>query len=89
MLPGLRAREYIYEIQVKDNGIGFDPSDAQRIFGLFQRLHGRTAYEGTGVGLAIVQKVVENHKGLIIAEAAMGEGAVFKVYLPVFFQKKK
>ena len=88
VLPGLPAREYIYEIQVKDNGIGFDPSDAQRIFGLFQRLHGRTAYEGTGVGLAIVQKVVENHKGLIIAEAALGQGAVFKVYLPVFFQEE-
>ncbi|HZH99599.1 MAG TPA: ATP-binding protein, partial [Flavisolibacter sp.] len=70
-------------VQVKDNGIGFNPEDASRIFDLFQRLHGKTEYEGTGIGLAIVQKVVESHYGYVWAEGKPGEGAVFNVLLPV------
>jgi light-regulated signal transduction histidine kinase (bacteriophytochrome) len=79
----LENKESIYyKIQVTDNGIGFKTEDASRIFQLFQRLHGRSEYEGTGVGLAIVQKVVENHKGYIWAESEPGKGASFNILLP-------
>ncbi|HZI01810.1 MAG TPA: ATP-binding protein, partial [Flavisolibacter sp.] len=57
--------------------------DAERIFRLFQRLHGKAEYEGTGVGLAIVQQVADNHKGFVWAGSRPGEGATFKVLLPV------
>lgn len=69
-------------ITVSDNGIGFDPAQAERIFHVFQRLHGRSEYNGTGIGLAIVQKVIENHHGSIQATAVPGEGATFTVVLP-------
>ncbi len=75
-------KEAFYLIEIKDNGIGFEQEYAHKIFQVFQRLHGRTEYEGTGVGLAIVQKVVNNHKGYIFAEGSLGEGATFSVLLP-------
>ncbi|HTE25057.1 PAS domain-containing sensor histidine kinase [Flavitalea sp.] len=81
-VPDILPDDIYHEITVKDNGIGFDPEDGDRIFNLFYRLHGREEYQGTGVGLAIVQKVVENHKGYIRAEGVAGVGAVFKIYLP-------
>lgn len=71
-----------YLLEVKDNGIGFDQGDAERIFNVFTRLHGNAEYKGTGVGLSIVRKVVENHNGFVWAESAPGEGATFKVLLP-------
>jgi signal transduction histidine kinase len=70
-------------IEVNDNGIGFDPAESERIFQMFQRLHGNAEYRGTGVGLSIVKKVIENHNGKIEAEGRPGQGASFKVYLPV------
>ncbi|QJW91157.1 PAS domain-containing protein [Spirosoma taeanense] len=70
-------------VQVIDNGIGFDSTEAERIFGAFQRLHGRGKYPGTGIGLAIVKKVVENHSGYILAEGRPNEGATFSIYLPL------
>jgi PAS domain S-box-containing protein len=71
------------EITFADNGIGFDQKYADQIFVIFQRLHGRSQYEGTGVGLAVVKKIVERHGGVITAESKEGEGATFKVALPI------
>lgn len=68
---------------VKDNGIGFDEKYTDKIFQVFQRLHGREAYEGTGMGLAITRKIVEHHGGEITAKSKPGEGATFIVVLPI------
>lgn len=70
-------------IEIQDNGIGFEPHHAERIFQVFQRLHSRSSYEGTGIGLAIVHKVVDNHQGYIEAVGRPGEGATFRILLPV------
>lgn len=78
LYPG---RKY-YEIAVSDNGIGFSPEGADMIFGMFKRLHGKQEYAGTGIGLALCKKVVQNHGGKIWAESKVGEGATFKVVLP-------
>jgi signal transduction histidine kinase len=69
-------------IEVQDNGIGFEQQYADRIFNIFTRLHGNSEYDGTGVGLAIVKKVVENHKGYIAAQSEPGKGATFHILLP-------
>ena len=70
-------------VTVSDNGIGFQPEFKDKIFELFQRLHGKNDYPGTGIGLAIVKKIVENHNGIITATSGMNEGATFDIYLPV------
>jgi light-regulated signal transduction histidine kinase (bacteriophytochrome) len=69
-------------LMVSDNGIGFDQKYGEKIFELFQRLHDKTQYAGTGIGLAIVKKIVENHQGYITAESQLNKGATFNVYLP-------
>ena len=71
------------EIVVTDNGIGFEEQYTDRIFGIFQRLHGRGQYEGTGVGLALCRKIAERHGGTITAKGRPGEGATLTVTLPV------
>jgi light-regulated signal transduction histidine kinase (bacteriophytochrome) len=71
------------QLTVSDNGIGFDEKYLDRIFQVFQRLHNRSAYEGTGMGLAITRKIVEHHGGQITAKSKPGEGATFIVILPV------
>ncbi len=73
--------QYI-RIHVKDNGIGFDEKYANKIFNIFQRLHGRSVYEGTGIGLAICKKIVANHKGYITAKSKEGVGSEFIITLP-------
>jgi light-regulated signal transduction histidine kinase (bacteriophytochrome) len=71
-----------WKIMFADNGIGFEQQYADRIFELFQRLHSRFEYEGTGIGLAICKKIVLNHKGFIYAAGKPGLGATFAIYLP-------
>ena len=70
-------------IEVKDDGIGFDEKYLEKIFTIFQRLHGRAEYEGTGIGLAICRKIVANHGGFITARSAENEGSNFIVILPI------
>lgn len=82
-LPVERRTESFYLIEVRDHGIGFDQEDANRIFNLFQRLHGKAEYKGTGVGLAIAEKVVTNHNGFIWSTSQPGKGASFKLLLRV------
>jgi signal transduction histidine kinase len=79
--PDHRVVAY-YRIDVRDNGIGFDEKYLDRIFGVFQRLHGKSEFAGTGIGLAICEKVVINHGGLISAQSQPGRGATFSVFLP-------
>ncbi len=79
--PG--AGRPFYRFCVRDNGIGFDEKYRDRIFEVFQRLHGRDEYEGTGVGLAICRKIAERHGGTITAHSRPGEGTTFVVTVPV------
>lgn len=72
-----------FRISVRDEGIGFEPRYAERMFGAFQRLHGRTEYDGSGVGLSICRRIAERHGGTIHAEGVPGEGARFDLLLPV------
>lgn len=72
-----------YQIMIQDNGIGFEETDAERIFEIFQRLNGRSEYNGTGIGLAICKKIVENHSGTIHAISRPNEGATFIIRLPI------
>ncbi|MDB5197208.1 MAG: hypothetical protein JWP88_1579 [Flaviaesturariibacter sp.] len=76
-----KAKPYL-QLVFQDNGIGFDNESAGKIFQIFHRLHGRSEYEGTGIGLAICKKIVEHHGGVIYAAGVPGEGATFTILLP-------
>jgi len=78
----LRHNNKYYKIVVKDYGIGFDQEFSMKIFQIFQRLHGKAEYPGSGIGLAICKKIVENHSGRIFAESEPGKGAEFITILP-------
>jgi light-regulated signal transduction histidine kinase (bacteriophytochrome) len=80
---GSAAGEPACEIVVEDNGIGFDAQFAEQIFIVFQRLHSRSEYEGTGIGLAVCRKITDRHGGTIVARSGGGQGATFVVTLPV------
>jgi len=77
-IPGM---EYC-KISITDNGIGFDPQYKEKIFGLFQRLHGRNEYSGAGLGLAICRKIAKNHNGFITAESEPGKGTSIHIFIP-------
>lgn len=79
---GLPANQQFHKIEIQDNGIGFEPEYAERIFQIFQRLNGKSEYPGSGIGLAICKKIVEKHNGLIFAKSKPEEGATFTVILP-------
>ncbi len=83
-VPGLpqKTSDTYHCITVKDNGIGFSQEHAGRIFEVFQRLHGRDEYAGTGIGLAICKRIAENHFGTINAEGKENSGATFSIYIP-------
>ena len=72
----------VWRLEIADNGIGFDEKYLDKIFAIFQRLHGRDEYEGTGIGLAVCQKIVERHRGTITASSQPGQGATFIITLP-------
>ncbi|MBO0935359.1 PAS domain-containing protein [Fibrella sp. HMF5335] len=82
--PAKSTPDMFYEIAISDNGIGFDEKQTERIFQIFQRLHGRSAYVGSGIGLAICQKIVARHNGAIAVSSQPGQGSTFTVYLPVY-----
>ena len=78
LIPG---KEYCH-ISIADNGIGFEPQYNEKIFEVFQRLHGKERYQGTGIGLAIVKKIVESQHGFITATGTLNHGATFDIYIP-------
>ena len=79
----IKIAQHYHKISIIDNGIGFSPEYADKIFEVFQRLHQKSEYSGTGIGLSICKKIMENHNGHIHAIGTLGEGAVFILYLPV------
>jgi signal transduction histidine kinase len=80
---GCRQEGSQYHIDVTDNGIGFAQEHAEQIFSIFKRLHRKNEYGGTGIGLAMCKKIVENHHGQIFARSQPGQGATFHLVLPV------
>jgi PAS domain S-box-containing protein len=82
-LPAEEGNRKFHLIQITDNGVGFEQKDAERIFNVFTRLHGNTEYRGTGVGLSIAKKVMDNHKGHIWAVGEPEKGAAFNLLFPI------
>lgn len=82
--PGadLTTETEYHHISITDNGIGFEPQYQDRIFEVFQRLHDKQKIAGTGIGLAIVKNIVENHNGIIKATGELNKGATFDIYIP-------
>lgn len=81
-IPGLQTQHHYVRIFFQDNGIGFDQQYANKIFTIFQRLNHRDLYAGTGIGLALCKRIVENHHGAVFAKSALDCGTTFEIYLP-------
>jgi len=80
---GVGPGDEVCQVMIKDNGIGFEEQFTEQIFALFQRLHSRQEYEGTGIGLAVCRKIAHRHGGSIVAKSVKDQGATFIVTLPV------
>lgn len=85
--PAIDSTDDYCRITISDNGIGFDEQHAAKIFTIFQRLHGKEKYEGTGIGLAITKKILERHNGLVYAKSQLGQGSTFILILPIKQEK--
>jgi signal transduction histidine kinase len=81
-LPELKHDFLYHKITFRDNGIGFNQKNVKQIFDIFQRLHSKPEYQGTGIGLAMCKKITQNHNGDIAAESVEEQGAAFHVFLP-------
>jgi signal transduction histidine kinase len=81
--PDAEVKNKYCRIYVEDNGIGFDQKYSEQIFGMFKRLHLHSEFEGTGIGLALCKKIVEEHNGFITARSKVNEGSTFIISLPV------
>jgi signal transduction histidine kinase len=82
LIPDLDPNKLYYKIVFKDNGIGFRSEHGEQIFNIFQRLHRKSEYEGTGIGLAMCKKIAKNHNGDVNADGTSEKGAVFNIILP-------
>jgi len=82
-LTFLNQKNNYWNLSIKDNGIGFDAKFNEQVFAMFQRLHHVKEYSGTGIGLAIVKKIVDNHNGIITASGQLNKGATFEIYIPI------
>jgi two-component system, chemotaxis family, CheB/CheR fusion protein len=78
---GWIIKEYCH-ITIIDNGIGIEPQLSEKIFEVFQKLHGSDLYPGTGMGLPVVKKIIENHNGIIKTTSELGKGATFQIFIP-------
>ncbi|MDZ4749633.1 MAG: ATP-binding protein [Saprospiraceae bacterium] len=83
----IQDQQYCH-IRIADNGIGFEPQYNEKIFEVFQRLYSKETYKGTGIGLAMVKKIVENHNGVITATGHLNKGAIFDIYIPTIKKPK-
>ncbi len=86
-VEGLTPKKDYCHISITDNGIGFEQNFSSKIFEVFQKLHGKEEYAGTGIGLAIVKKIIDNHNGIITVSSELNKGTTFNIYIPAILVK--